>query len=142
MLILLQNWEDVTLWIDIRGHFHSWHHSFCGFKNDYPRPGCNESSGSAPCTKLGAHGFSLDARHWYISAVALYNASTEYIDGEVLTFRARERPHAVLDRQGHVTHLSNGVGAPNPTSTGCRAGNVGCSNFDHSFSLIQPVVAV
>ena len=55
-------------------------------------------------------------------------------------WRARERPHVIQNAALEITHLSNGVGDPNPP--GCDTGNTGCPNHDHTFTLIQPVRTV
>lgn len=66
----------------------------------------------SPCTSLGGHACSVDGRQFYISPIAPFNASTIYADGSVVTWRARERPHIVLNEKGEPAALLNGVGDP------------------------------
>ena len=72
-----------------------------------------------------------------MSPVAMYRGTTEFEDGDTVEWRARERPHVMQDADKVITHLSNGVGDPNPPQ--CDEGNTGCPNHDHTFTLIQPV---
>jgi hypothetical protein len=131
------HWEDQTLWVDQRGHLHSFHHAWAGLKTDYPVPGCGGGRSYHQCQPRGGHAYSLDGRHWYISPVAMYDGTTEFDDGDTVHWRARERPHVMQDADKVITHLSNGVGDPNPPQ--CDEGNTGCPNHDHTFTLIQPV---
>ena len=144
----------------------------------YPRdchtPKCNAPTDSAgcyknvntstglqfpgPCTSLGGHAYSTDGKQWYISPVAAYNASTVFEDNTVVTWRARERPHMILDGDGEPVAFLNGVGdsirvecSKNPLSCHCKGSvyypcplNTGGQNVwgpggDHAFTLIQPL---
>ena len=43
----------------------------------------------------------------------------------------------VQNSELEIIALSNGVGDPNPPQ--CQGGNCGCPNYDHTFTLLQPV---
>lgn len=65
-------------------------------------------------------------------------------DGSELFFRARERPHAILDEDSNLAALATAVG--NPAQLPCGVGMPGCSGgnggqlgADHTFTLIQPI---
>ena len=65
--------------------------------------GCvNGSQWPGPCTALGGHAYSIDGRQWYISPVAPFNATTLFEDGSVVMWRARERPHVILNAKGAI----------------------------------------
>eukprot|EP01051_Picozoa_sp_SAG22_P006772 SAG22_NODE_455_length_10287_cov_1276.978406_1_plen_294_part_00 len=159
------NWEDLNLWIDKRGHLHSFHHAWSGSRTDLPAPTCSNDRRYYPCQSRGGHAFSVECvsfalsrpccplfahiyadscgflrssgRHWYISPDAMYLGNTLFADGSNVTWRARERPHVLQNAELEVIALSNGVGDPNPPQ--CQGGNTGCPNHDHTFTLIQPV---
>ena len=152
-----------------RGEFHGFWHAWRGQPTDYPRPsaelfpnygGCTTNcsavnhSGSSHayctrdgglyCTSLGGHAYSLDGRHWYISPVAAYTPVVRFGDGSELFFRARERPHTILDEDGNLAALATAVGNPAQPPcgvgmAGCSGGNEGRPGADHTFTLIQPV---
>ena len=69
----------------------------------------------------------------YISPVAPFNATVAYKDGSVLHYRARERPHVVLNRRAELTHLISAVGVPGD------GGNVGVPGADRTFTHFQPI---
>ena len=70
----------------------------------------------------------------------MWEGRTAFADRTAAVWRARERPHVIQNAALEITHLSNGVGDPNPP--GCDTGNTGCPNHDHTFTLIQPVRTV
>ena len=122
--VLCVNWEDETLWVDKRGHFHVLAHAFRGQDEDWPQPGCRKTQNVSwneppfwhmmfpgPCTSNGGHAYSVDGRLWHISPVAPYTAQTTFEDGSTVTWRARERPHVVF-AGGEPAYLLNGVGDP------------------------------
>jgi len=57
-----------------------------------------------------------------------------------LFFRARERPHIILDAHGAPAALATAVGNPaeHPGARGSN-GNMGLTGADHTFTLIQPI---
>lgn len=133
------HWEDQTIWRDARGYFHTLMHAFRGQNTTLPAPGCTNEGGSSPflpmnCTSLGGHAFSIDAAHWWVSADAAYTALVDFEDGTSAQFRARERPHVILDEAGELAFFLSAVGDPG------KGGNTGVAGADHSFTLIQPVV--
>lgn len=128
------NWEDQTIWMDKRGHFHTIMHAWRGQNNDYPLPGCSaHSQAGSFCTSLGGHAYSLDGMLWYISPIAPFNATVQYEDGTSVHYRARERPHVVLDHNGELAWLSNGVGAPG------AGGNTGVRGADRTYTIFQSI---
>ena len=134
------HWEDQTIWRDKRGYYHALMHAFRGQNTTLPAPGCTSTDNGrtwAPptCTSLGGHAFSLDASHWWISYEAAYTALIEFEDGASLQMRARERPHGILDSEGELAYFLSAVGDPG------KGGNTGASSADHSFTLVQPVIA-
>ena len=82
--------------------------------------------------------FSTNGQDWDISPVIAYTPTQRWEDGSVTTFRARERPHMILDGQSTPIFFLNGVGDPCPGGGG---GNTGCprNGGDHTFTLIVPV---
>ena len=91
--------------------------------------------------------YSLDGCHWYISPVPAYTPIVRFGDGSELFFRARERPHAILDEDGDLAALATAVGNPAQPPcgigmAGCSGGNTGKYGADHTFTLIQPVANV
>jgi hypothetical protein len=130
------NWEDQTLYIDQRGSFHTLMHAFRGQPCDYPV--CDRKANKTFCSAVGGHAYSTNGYDWDISPVIAYTPTQAWEDGTVTTFRARERPHMILDSEGNPTHLLNGVGDPCPGGGG---GNTGCpgNGGDHTFTLIVPV---
>ena len=70
----------------------------------------------------------------------VYTPIVRFGDNTSLFFRARERPHLILDEEGHPAALATSVGNPadNPGS-GTSGGNSGKPGADHTFTLIQPV---
>ena len=179
--VLCVNWEDPTLYVDQRGHFHVLAHAFRGQAGDWPQPGCrktqNVSKGSppgwemsypGPCTSNGGHAYSIDGKEWHISPVPPYTASTDFEDGSTVVWRARERPHVVLNEHGELAFLLNGVGDPitvnctdgpstpgkiptDPKACQCPGSefypcppqtggeNTGGPGGDHTFTLLQPI---
>jgi hypothetical protein len=157
------NWEDNHVYQNVRGEFHAFFHAWRGQPTDYPRPagfpdygGCSTNcSNCSPhvydqhspgiyCSSLGGHAYSLDGRHWYISPVPIYTPIVKFGDGSELFFRARERPHVVLDEDGNLAALATAVGNPAVPPCvvgmpGCSGGNGGKPGADHTFTLIQPV---
>ena len=88
--------------------------------------------------------YSPDGRHWYVSPVPAYTPIVRFGDGSELFFRARERPHAILDEDSNLAALATAVGNPAlpPCGVGmpsCSGGNGGNYGADHTFTLIQPV---
>ena len=141
-----------------------WHaifHAWRGQPTDYPRPlaafphysGCSTNvswhgkggydTGIAGvyCTSLGGHAFSTDGSHWYISPVPVYTPVVRFGDNSSLFFRARERPHVILDEEGHPAALATSVGNPDALhpGSGTSGGNCGKTGADHTFTLIQPI---
>jgi hypothetical protein len=127
------HWEDPTLWVDKRGHFHVLAHAWRGQDEDWPAPGCHKSQNVSwneppfwrmtwpgPCTSNGGHAYSVDGREWNISPVPPYTAETEFEDGSTVFWRARERPHVVFNEHGELAYLLNGVG--DPISVNCTNG--------------------
>ena len=53
--------------------------------------------------------YSANGLDWDISPVIAYTPTQAFEDGRRVTFRARERPHVILDNNGELTHLINGV---------------------------------
>lgn len=162
--VLCVSWEDQTLYIDARGNFHMLAHAYRGDNTDYPLPGCRKSVNTSrgmvapgPCSSAGGHGYSRDGMEWFVSPVAAYTAETEFEDGSVVNWRARERPHVVM--QGHQpAFLLNGVGEPfvvncsqSPAACQCKGSpyypcppqtggsNTGGPGGDRTFTLIQPI---
>ena len=115
------NWEDQTIWLDKRDHFHSIAHAYRGAPNDLPI--CDRWSSAAAfmnCTAIGGHAYSENGADWYISPVPAYTPRVEYEDGSVLILRARERPHVIIDPvSGDLTHLINGAADPCPKGVNC-----------------------
>ena len=110
--VICVNWEDPTLYVDKRGHFHVLAHAWRGQDEDWPQPGCrktqNVSSGSAPfwrlvypgpCTSNGGHAYSVDGREWHVSPVPPYTAQTDFDDGSTVFWRARESVRRNVTRQ-------------------------------------------
>ena len=131
------NWEDQNLWMDRGGNLHSLWHAWRGQNTSYPAPGCyqNASGDYNPpgCTALGGHAFSSDGAHWFISPIPAYTPQVEYEDGSIVTFRARERPHLILNTAGDPLYFISAVGNPG------AGGNTGVPGADHTFTLIQPL---
>ena len=69
-----------------------------------------------------------------------YTPTQTWEDGTVTTFRARERPHMILDDKGAPIYFLNGVGDPCPGGGG---GNTGCrqAGHDHTFTIVVPLGA-
>ena len=128
-----QNWEGNNFWLDEHGYFHSLAHAYRGQPCDYPVPGCknpgmpNASDGISPCTATGGHSYSLDGQTWFISPVAPFTSTIEFVDGSKLTFRARERAHLIFDDDGLPLYLGNGMGNPGAGE------NTGVPGADHTF---------
>ena len=136
------NWEGQRIWVDARGHFHVLTHAFQSSPTDYPKdaPTCRKDpvTGQFPhlCQTYGGHAYSLDARHWIVSPDAAYDGTVQYDDGDVVTFRARERPNVIVDQQtGELIALVNAVGNPEENCTTTR--NVCGKGKDHSFTMVQ-----
>jgi hypothetical protein len=56
-----------------------------------------------------------------------------------LFFRARERPHMIMDENGELAALATSVGNPGPQPGERDGGNGGAVGRDHTFTLIQPI---
>lgn len=114
-------------------------HAFRGQNTSVPLPGCFDSGdGSflpANCSSLGGHAFSLDGAHWWISPDVAYTATVEYDDGSAVGYRARERPHIILDDASNAAYFISAVGDPG------AGGNTGMPGADHSFTLVQQLGA-
>ena len=111
-----------------QGHFHAIFHAWRGQPTDYPRPvdlfpgysGCSTNvtlhgsydteAAGVFCTSLGGHAFSLDGSHWHISPVPVYTPIVTFPNASggsyELFFRARERPHMILDEDGNFNRFS------------------------------------
>ena len=135
------NWEDFTIWLDRRGHFHLFAHAWRWAPTAYPVPGCPKdqppwahwTEQGPNCTAFGGHAYSEDGRHWWVSPVAPFTGEVRHTDGTVSNFRARERPSVVVDSSGALTHLVSAVGMPGP---GLNTGMLGA---DRSVTIVQPV---
>ena len=129
----MQRWRGVPRYIDQRGNFHTLMHAFRGQPCDYPV--CDRVHNKTYCSAVGGHAFSQNGYDWDISPVIAYTPTQAWEDGTVTTFRARERPHMILDQKGSPIFFMNGVGDPCPGGGG---GNTGCPTpgHDHTFTII------
>jgi len=74
---------------------------------------------------MSRHAWSVDGVTWTGSPYAAFGSTVEYTDGSVQSFARRERPHLILDDEGHPTHLISGV-------------QPGGYLADYSYTLVQP----
>eukprot|EP00040_Diaphanoeca_grandis_P010607 m.54383 g.54383 ORF g.54383 m.54383 type:complete len:782 (-) comp21903_c0_seq1:67-2412(-) len=78
------------------------------------------------CWPGGRHAFSVDqGQTWDYSAFDAYNGTVEYTDGTVEDYYLRARPHLLLNADGEIIALSNGL---RPTKAS-----------EYVYTLVQPV---
>ena len=94
-------YEDPHLWRDPvrKGVFHAVFHNMVG---GWHQP-------EFPNIQVGAHAYSANNGHTWVSTGLAFNLTVDYTDGSSKTFIQRERPHIVLNSQGEPTHLVSGV---------------------------------
>jgi hypothetical protein len=104
--------EDMFLWVDARGHFHSVFH-------------CMDAGNC--CETCTGHACSEDGLLWKWTGLAATGTAT-YDDGTSEVFGHCERPHLLFDKDGFTPiALTNGVKIQ------------GLSNDDQSFTLLRPL---
>ena len=75
---------------------------------------------------------SLDAQDWTFHPMNAYDNNVTLSDGTAWPLSRRERPKLILDAEGEITHLINGVSLPGEAN--------GCDHSgDHTFTFVQPV---
>ena len=130
-------WEDGFVWRRQDGTFHAVFHGmtrqnltwacateptvFPGAIHVLP---CPEPT-FVPSPWVGRHAWSRDGVVWAYSPYAAWGSEVEYEDGQTRSFARRERPHLIVDAEGHPTHLLSGV-------------QPGGATADYSFTLAQP----
>ena len=89
----------------------------------------HDEQGPSRCTAFGRHAFSANpasAASWVYALENAYDGNVTLAGGATREYYRAERPHIFYDqRQGRITHLSNGV----QETTSC----------DRSYTLIQPL---
>ena len=62
------------------------------------------------CSANGRHAFSLDGRSWRYAGEDAWTRNVTFAGGGgSIEADTRARPHVVVNRQGHVTHLATGL---------------------------------
>jgi len=144
-------YEDPSLYVDHRGHFHVIFHAYVPYENPPHGHDCSNST-------VAAHFFSVDGRQWYRSPGQPYGSQIQLLEetataagggggghgrSTIMTLSTRERPTLIFDtdpvtgRVQQLTHLLTGAcSAPN-CPRGPPAGCVNCK-YDHwDYTLIQ-----
>lgn len=137
--------EDPYLFFDKRGRFH-----FIAHRYDY-RDGWPPNPNQTNPVLVSGHGFSADGFNWYYNDNPPYPSQVTFDDGTVQYFATMERPHLIFDKDGHPTHLLNGVSPVWDEKTPChqcdaRPGTehscVVCKTspgYDWTYTLTQPL---
>jgi hypothetical protein len=110
-------YEDPYLYVDHRGHFHLLFHAY----KTFPADTCVNST-------VSAHAYSEDGFVWHSNPVQPYDTQVEMHNGTIVTVSTRERPKMFFDKNGHPTHLFNGVCSATscPPPEGPHTGCVDC----------------
>jgi len=91
----------------------------------------HDEQGPSRCTAIGRHAFALGNSKgivgtWTYSKSNAYNGTvTQLGSNNTLNLYRRERPHLIINQQGRLTHLTNGV-------------QISADN-DRSWTLVQPL---
>ena len=123
-------WEDPTLWVDQRGHWHILSHCYV--------PHYNEGN-----DYVSGHLFSADGLTWSESSVQPYQHAVEYRDGSTQNFSTIERPKLVFDdATGRPTHLFNGASPRWPCEPcgGCTSCKV-TAGTDWTYTIVRELAA-
>lgn len=88
-------YEDGFLFIDPRGNWHQFFHTYTLNDTDP--------------TSISGHSFSADGIKWHPSCVQPYFNTANVTDGSVVRMSTRERPKLLFNAAGEPTHLFNGV---------------------------------
>jgi hypothetical protein len=126
---LAATYEDATLFVDARGHFHALFHAYNVDKTD-----------SCVGSIVSAHAYSRDGLQWTGSPEMPFGNEVEFDDGSSLLVATRERPQLVFDAAGTPTHLVTAV--TGGTDWCWPDGNTPCVNCKYQFwdfSLVQPL---
>eukprot|EP00040_Diaphanoeca_grandis_P016733 m.86708 g.86708 ORF g.86708 m.86708 type:complete len:403 (-) comp25991_c0_seq2:154-1362(-) len=86
---------------------------------------CEGTSGGA----AGGHAYSIDGTNWILHPKNAYNNTITLNNGTVWTLSRRERPKLIINAEGEITHISNGISLSHNK----------CPNGDHSFTFVQPI---
>ena len=125
--------EDGFLFIDARGHWHVFYHTYT-----WPGLGCANPPDCDP-TSISGHSFSRDGLSWTVSPLQPYFNIANFSDGTALQMSTRERPHLIFAEDGRTPlALSNGIC---PVAHCPPQGAVQCkiSNNNPTYLLIAPL---
>jgi len=127
------SYEDANLHIDARGYWHMLYHVYVldGADATICSPGHNGSV-------VSGHYYSPDGFNWTSSSISPYSNQIALADGTVQQVPTRERPKVLINAQGVLTHLSNGVCAGTPQCGGGVA-CVDCKNYWWDNTNVSPL---
>eukprot|EP01084_Bolivina_argentea_P285548 489702_1 len=110
--------EDFYLYKDCKGRWHALFHNKAPQTHNDPNQHFNSQY------LCGAHAFSENGIDNWIYGGYAFNNTVIYVDGEIVTYGRRERPHLIFDKDGCT---------PIGLSTGVQ------HHPDHTYTLVQPL---
>ena len=132
----LGTFEDPLLWMDARGNWHAFWHTYTMTCAD---PQCKPVS-------ISGHSFSADGLQWHTAAVQPYMNLANVSDGSAVwsvEMSTRERPKLLFSASGEPTHLVTAV-CPTPScapqaAIQCKVQGVGPRQGFWTHTLVVPL---
>jgi len=126
--------EDPYLYIDLRGNWHAFFHTYTMSCVD---PECNPVA-------ISGHSFSRDGLAWNKSSTQPFFNTANVSDGSVVQMSTRERPKLIFDDAGNPTHLATAAcpmpNCPPQAAIQCKVKGLGPHEGYWTKNLIVPLV--